>query len=453
MDLSRRGLLSAGVAGIGIAGASAAAAQSRGRQGRRQRMLDVTRFGAKPGSRGDQTGVFQQALQAAQASLQPLFIPAGTYRVSTLYISGTVQILGVPGASIMRFSGGTGLRIEDAKHVTLGDLVLEGPKRGGSARRGSGLITARNVTDLTVTDMIIRNARQNGIHLKECSGRIDHVEVGLAQNTGIFSLDATGLLITGCHVHDCGNNGIQIWRSTQGEDGSQVIGNRIENIKDNSGGSGQNGNGVNMFRANNVMVSQNRISKCAFSAIRSNKGSACQMIGNNCSDLGEVALYAEFGFEGAVISGNIVERAEIGVSVTNFNEGGRMAVVSQNIIRDLLSTRPVKHREIGISVEADTAVTGNIIENVPGLGIGLGWGKYLRDVTACNNVIRQAGVGIGVSVSRGAGAALISDNLISGSVKSPLAGYRKSKMVIPDLSKPKSPGDLAHISLNGNLVT
>ena len=50
-----------------------------------------------------------------------------------------------------------------------------------------------------------------------------------------------------------------------------------------------------------------------------------QIVGNTCTGLGECALYAEFGFEGAVIANNIVDGAALGVSVTNFNKGGRLA--------------------------------------------------------------------------------------------------------------------------------
>ena len=74
---------------------------------------------------------------------------------------------------------------------------------------------------------------------------------------------------------------------------------------------------------------------------------------------GEVALYAEFGFEGAIIADNSVDGAAIGVSVTNFNEGGRLAVVQGNIIRNLKPQRPAgtdpgDSAGVGISVEADT---------------------------------------------------------------------------------------------------
>ena len=81
--------------------------------------------------------------------------------------------------------------------------------------------------------------------------------------------------------------------------------------------------------------------------------------------------------------------------MTNFNEGGRLAVVQGNIIRNLVADRaagtdPNDSAGIGIGVEADTAVTGNVIENAPAAGILLGWGRYLRDVTVTGNVVRVA---------------------------------------------------------------
>ena len=84
-------------------------------------------------------------------------------------------------------------------------------------------------------------------------------------------------------MRDCGDNAILVWRSAVGEDGTIITANRIERITAKSGGSGQNGNGINVFRAGSVMVSNNRITDCAFSAIRSNSGSNCQMIGNSCA--------------------------------------------------------------------------------------------------------------------------------------------------------------------------
>ena len=145
-------------------------------------------------------------------------------------------------------------------------------------------------------------------------------------------------------MRDAGNNGIQVWRSPKGDDGTLVIDNRIEDVAAKRGGSGQYGNAINVFRADNVVVRGNRIRRAAFSAVRGNAASNIQIIGNSVTDVGEVAIYAEFGFEGAVIANNTVDGAAIGISVTNFNEGGRLAVVQGNIIRNLKPQAAGRHR-------------------------------------------------------------------------------------------------------------
>ena len=103
-----------------------------------------------------------------------------------------------------------------------------------------------------------------------------------------------------------------------------------------------------------------------------------------------MALYAEFGFEGALIANNLVDTAATGISVTNFNDGGRLAVVQGNLVRNLFRREhePVDKRGHGITVEADTALSGNVIESAPSAGIVIGWGTYMREVVATANLVR-----------------------------------------------------------------
>jgi uncharacterized secreted repeat protein (TIGR03808 family) len=218
-----------------------------------------------------------------------------------------------------------------------------------------------------------------------------------------------------------------------------VIDNRIEDIKAGPGGSGQYGNAINAFRAGNVIVRGNRIKNCDYSAVRGNSASNIHITDNAISGVREVALYSEFSFEGAVIAQNTVDGAAVGVSVCNFNEGGRLSVVQGNIIRNLLPKRPIgtapdDDAGIGIYVEADTSVTGNVIENAPSFGIVAGWGKYLRDVAISGNVIRNALVGIGVSVAPGAGTALVSNNVLAETPRGAVVGLDHAKPVTPDLT-------------------
>jgi uncharacterized secreted repeat protein (TIGR03808 family) len=287
--------------------------------------------------------------------------------------------------------------------------------------------------------------------LRKVSGRITDCEIGDVRKAGLFSEDAAGLEIAHNHVRDCGDNGILVWRSDLGEDATIVSANRIERIAAKSGGSGQNGNAINVFRAGSVIVNGNRIADCAFSAIRSNSGSNCQMIGNSCARLGEVALYAEFSFEGAIIANNTVDKAATGVSVTNFNEGGRLAVVQGNLIRNLFFRKYGESNGVGIAVEADSVVTGNVIEGSTAYGIMIGWGRYLRDVSVTDNLIRNAMIGIGVSIDPAAGTALITNNMISGAKDGAIRAMSGPTPTGPDLAQ-ASAAAYRNLAVHGNVA-
>ena len=56
-------------------------------------------------------------------------------------------------------------------------------------------------------------------------------------------------------------------------------------------------------------------------------------------------------------------------------------------------------------------------------------------MTITGNVLRNAFIGIGVSVVPGAGTALVSNNLISGSRGSAIVGLDHAKTVTADLGK------------------
>ena len=291
--------------------------------------------------------------------------------------------------------------------------------------------------------------------LEAIDGVVSGTTVAGAADAAIFSRDARGLTIQNNTVRQAGNNGILVWRTAPGDDGTLVVDNRIEDIAAKRGGSGQYGNAINVFRAGNVIVRGNRISRAAFTAVRGNAASNIQILGNIVTDVGEVALYSEFGFEGAVIANNTVDGAALGISVTNFNQGGRLAVVQGNLIRNLKNKRPAgtdpkDGAGIGIAVEADASVNGNVIENAPTAGINLGYGKYLRDVSVVGNVVRQAGFGITVSVADGAGTAVIAGNLIAGTARGAIVGMEFAQPVTGDLIK--EPTRFANLQISGNRV-
>ena len=423
MTIGRRELILAGLgAGLAVVGPRLVVA-------REMRAHDVM-----PGDGvADQTTALQDAANAAARSGAPLRLAAGTYSTGRLSLKSGTHIQGVPGRTILRYrSGGAILSTEETDNVRLSGLVLDG---GGQPLGQDGaLLKATGASHLDISDCRFMGSSEGGVVLRRVAGRIANCEIGDIGKTALFSEDARGLEIAHSRVHDCGDNGILVWRSKIGEDGTIVTSNRIERIAAKSGGNGQNGNGINIFRADSVVVSANSITDCAFSAIRSNAGSDCQMIGNSCARLGEVALYAEFSFQGVVIANNIVDAAAMGVSVTNFQQGGRLAVVRGNIIRNLFFRKSADVRGVGIAVEANTVVSDNVIENVPAYGILVGWGDYLRNVSVTDNLIRKAHIGIGVSVSPSAGTALVTDNLITDTKDGAISAMNGPTPIGPDLA-------------------
>jgi uncharacterized secreted repeat protein (TIGR03808 family) len=398
MNFSRRSLLSAGAA---FAATPAVA--------------EIIANGA------DQTAELQAAIDHAAGNGGLLKLGAGKFLVSGLRLKISLQIEGVPGQTRLVALGNADiLSVEGAEHLSISGLTFEG---GG-----------------------------NGLVLRNCGGRISGNEFLLQEKTALFALDSRGLEISGNHVHDIGNNGIQVWTSEKREDGTLVINNRVERISAKAGGSGQNGNGINIYKAAQVLVANNRIADCFFSAVRNNAGNNCQILGNNISRTGEVAIYVEFAFEGVVVSNNIIDDVGFGISITNFNEGGRLAVCSTNLVRNARggTTEGVKIGG-GIYAEADTLVSSNVVENAKDVGIGLGWGAYTRNLSAQGNLIRDCGRGMTVSVTEGAGPSYLANNVISGSKTAAILGMDHLEMVTDDLGKAgaKVP---ELIKLNDNMV-
>jgi uncharacterized secreted repeat protein (TIGR03808 family) len=450
MGFDRRRLIAA----FAGAAAVAAAAPARARDAAPSSPIDAAALGLRPNATDDQSQILQRAIDRAAASGAVLHLPAGFYRAGALQLPPHAAIAGVAGATRIVMAGGPSLiAATGSDNVSLTGLIFDGASIPLPDQRG--LVHLSQGHAARIADCEIIGAGRHGIALEKIDGEVTGNTVSAA-DTAIFSLDARGLKISGNTVRSAGNGGILVWRSAAGDDGTLVVDNRIDNVANRSGGSGQYGNAVNVFRAGNVIVRGNRIRNTAFSAVRGNAASNLQIVGNTCTQIGEVALYSEFAFEGAVIANNIVDGAALGVSVTNFNDGGRLAVVQGNLIRNLKARRPAgtdpnDSAGIGIGVEADTAVTGNVIENAPYAGIAAGWGQYLRDVTINANVVRGVDYGIVVSVAPGAGSAVVTDNMISGARLGAIVGMEWNKPVTGDLSK-NGAERYAQLSVAGNQV-
>ncbi|RDV02205.1 TIGR03808 family TAT-translocated repetitive protein [Undibacter mobilis] len=427
MPFTRRDLIAGSVASVLAAPVAARAQEPKG--------LDAARFGVRANADSDQTRALQKAIDEATRAQQPLWLAPGRYRSGPLRLGSGARIVGARGATHLQLVQGPALFLaQDARAVTLEALSLD----GGNIKLGdSALISFIAIPDLRLTDCTIVNAGGNAVALTRCTGAIEGNSITNSADNALFSLDGR-LMIRGNAIAKSGNGGIRVWQSAKRHDGSVIENNTIEDTQARGGGDGQNGNAINVYRAEGVIVRGNTIRRAAFTAVRGNAASHIVIRNNQCFALGEVAIYSEFDFVDATIVDNTIDTAAVGIAVTNMDQGGHLAVVRGNVVRNLINKRPQGGPDsagVGIGVEADTTVSGNVIENAPTMGIEVGSGKYLRDCKVTANTVRDAGIGVGVSVVEGAGRAEITANVFSGIKRGAVVGMAWDKAATGDLTR------------------
>jgi uncharacterized secreted repeat protein (TIGR03808 family) len=456
--ISKRRLL----AGLVAAASTAAIARSAaGRSpaissGELRGSIDASAHGVVPGGGETTRRNLQRLLTEAAGRNMPVYLPPGDYPMSGIDLPDGARLIGIAGATRLLLSGfGVLLQAENARHIELSGLIIDGAGRA-PAEDAPALALFRNVADLVMENCDVVNGARTGLHLEACGGRISRNRMTRAAEYGLYAVNSANLTVADNIVSDCANGGILIHRWEKGRDGTIVSGNRISRTGAGNGGTGQYGNAINLYRADDVIVSGNHISDSAFSAIRANSASNAMISGNHCTASGETAIYAEFSFEGAMISGNLVDGAANGISVVNFNEGGRLATIANNIVRNLRPVGPYTVEDpifgVGISAEADTAVTGNVVENAPYSGLAFGFGPYLRNVSATGNIVRDASVGCVVTVVEGAGGAIIASNIFQDARRGAIIGYRWREASTGDLAKDGAER-FSHLTIEGNRVS
>lgn len=411
---------------------------------------DARELGIRPDSADDQSAALQAAFDQSAAEGLPLSLPGGTYLAANLRVPARLMLTGVPGATLLRLSApGALLALEGVDAVTIDGVGFDSV----GIESPNGLITIRASTGVQLTRLAMSGSSAHHIGIEDSAVDISNSTLLGAADTAIFAMDSRGLKITNNRIAGSGNGGIRIWRSAPGRDGSIIAGNTVTTTDSLAGGNGQNGNAINVFRANEVIVANNHLADSAFTAVRLNASNDAQVIGNSCINSGEVAIFSEFGFSGSVIANNIVDGAATGISMTNFDSDGRLATCTGNIVRNIAPASRVNPdtRPVGIFAEADAAVTGNVVENIPGIGIGAGWGPYLRNVLVANNVIRDVDAGVVVSLAPGAGSARVAGNLISEARRAGIAGTAWDDVVSSDMVKDAE--KYPQISVEGNVVS
>src|SRR6185312_10456928 len=188
----------------------------------------------------------------------PLMLAPGVYRTGVLKLPAGAHLAGVRGATrLMLTTGPSLIGGHNADTVSIAGLVLDGG--GQTLPEGRGLVHMSAARTLRIADCEILRAGGNGIALEQCDGEVTHTTIANAADTALFSRDGRNLILTANFIRESGNGGIRVWQSDKRDDGSSIVDNRIENTGAKAGGSGQNGNAINVFRAGNVIVRGNHI--------------------------------------------------------------------------------------------------------------------------------------------------------------------------------------------------
>lgn len=397
--------------------------------------LEATSLGLVPDSEADQTEILQAAIDQAVGSGQALRLPPGNIRAQGLTLPWGLVMEGVPTLSSISLHPDQSTlpiaSIYERGSALFRDIIFYGT---GATSAPADLFSFEYAGSVTFERCRFENVSGIALRIYDSALTIRDCEFTDIGDAAIHSIDGRGHLITGNRIDGCGNAGIRIWRGENDSDGSIISGNRIANIDWKGGGNGENGNGINIFKADEVIVSGNHIADCAFTAVRLNSTNNTQVTGNTCLRSGEVAIFSEFIFSGSIIANNIIDGAATGISITNLDQNGQLAVCSGNIVRNITPVSVVNPDTIpiGIYAEAETAITGNTVQNVPGVGIAAGYGPYLRNVLISDNVVSGSTIGIGVSVVDEAGAVHIGDNLVAGA-EHDVVGLAWTDVVEPDL--------------------
>lgn len=356
---------------------------------------------------GDRSAELQAAINHAARAGRPLYIRSGRYDVSNIHLPDRARLVGVPGETRLVYSGGGRLLYsEDARTLSLDGLTLDGANRALSDE-DDGLLSLAFVEDLDISRLVVQGSAGHGIALTRTGGNLRDCRVSGTSGAGIISTEGRALAIAGNTVSDCSGGGVHLRRWTAGDDGSTLRDNRIDRV---------GGVGIRLSSAANVRV-----------------------VDNDLHAIEGPAIVADAASGGASVSGNTIEGAGLGIALLG-GSGDRLSLVEGNTVRNIVGDTPVaaaggRAGGVGIHVETPGSVTGNVVEGAPHLGLSLGWGAMLGNVVASGNVVRRAGVGIGVSVLAPEQATVVTGNLLFEVPGGAVRGMRFAEFATEDLTR------------------
>lgn len=382
----------------------------------------------------------QAVFDFARSQGRPLFFQPGQYdsgATTVLTSNGggkPLQVRAVPGSVTFRFTGtGTFLTITGQSQVCFEGIVFYGDNRPLAdfvPGRPALIAVSSGAKDVSFEKCQITYSPGIGIYIASSADALIRDTFLSNHSIGIWSENASVSALSNS-LSEMKNNGIAVWRDTITGDNSTISGNFINGVDTVDGGTGQNGNGISVFRASGVSITNNRIISTKYSAIRCNGGGLFNISNNNIWNARETAIFVEapgagIDLTGAIVSNNSIDYVGGGINVANsgqFNDGtSRSVIVEGNRISNAVDNPipdagywPPSTGGGGMSVEQDCVVSGNLIDGAALVGIQAGINSATRDLVVTGNLVRNAPIGIGISndaVTGSTGSVVVSGNIV-----------------------------------------
>ncbi len=381
----------------------------------RAQPLELASLQLDPASTADQSAALQDAMLRAASEKRPLELPAGTFFVQNLQVPSNLVLRGVPGATTLAAAGAAPIaRIAGSAYVRFADLGFNFGN-GGPDGDTAGLVEIEASEYVQLGTCSFVGGMASAIAVQDAAVRIDGCDITGPARAAVFATACRSLHVSGNRIARCGNGGIVVVGGPNRQGNAIITANRIAGIGARAGGNGFNGNAIKIVRCDDVVIADNQLLECAYTAVRLVGAGNVSVTGNVCRNCGEVAIVSEEGHAGMAVADNVIDGAASGISLSGRAPVGHVATCTGNVVRNIRpTTAESTATPMGIHVAAGTSVVGNMIHTVEGIGIHAGDGTSLRRIMISGNTLEAVHTGIAITLAQDPAPdqILVSGNLI-----------------------------------------
>ncbi|MEU8634639.1 carbohydrate-binding protein [Amycolatopsis sp. NPDC048633] len=186
--------------------------------------LSITSYGAVPDNGSDATSAINAAIAAGASQNKPVWIPAGTFRITSKINVANVRVFGAgPWSSVIQGTGPRGGFFGTGSNVTLADFAIFGDVRVRDDNGSDGALDGNFGTGSLIQNLWI-----------------EHTKVGLWADSG-----TNGLYVVGTRIRDTFADGVNIHAKDAGTSNVRVDQSMVRNTGDD---------GLAMFSEGNTVA-------------------------------------------------------------------------------------------------------------------------------------------------------------------------------------------------------